>query len=131
MNRKLIAIGGICVLTVSVCGAGEIGFLEDFALAKDRAVALEQLIPGTRDYYYYQCLHFQNSGRFDEVDRVLKLWIKRYCARFSAPTNGLAPSSAYATSLPPSFRRSLHSCRNKIVSSCVRWLNSCSGIMTS
>jgi hypothetical protein len=32
-------------------GAGEIGFVEDFALARDRAAALRQLIPGTEDYY--------------------------------------------------------------------------------
>jgi len=58
--------------------AGEIGFLEDFALAKDRAEALKQLIPGTEDYYYYHCVHYQNARQFDEVDKVLKLWLKRY-----------------------------------------------------
>ncbi|MFC1806097.1 hypothetical protein ACFL09_03865 [Planctomycetota bacterium] len=59
-------------------GAGEIGFPEDFALAKDRAEALKQLIPGTEDYYFYHCLHLQNEGRLDDVEKVLAPWIKRY-----------------------------------------------------
>ena len=36
---------------------GEIRFVEDFVLARDRTKAIEQLIPGTEDYYFYQCLH--------------------------------------------------------------------------
>ena len=56
----LVAVLGVAA---SVCGAGEIGFVEDFALAKDRAAALKQLIPGTETYYYYHCLHDQNLGR--------------------------------------------------------------------
>ena len=40
--------------------AGDIGFVEDFALAKDRAAALKQLIPGTEDYYFY---HTTAAGR--------------------------------------------------------------------
>lgn len=62
----------------SMCFAGQVGFEEDFALARDRAVSLKQLIPGTRDYYYYHCLHYQNLGKPAEVDRMLKLWIARH-----------------------------------------------------
>ncbi len=41
------------VLSMMILGAGdEVGFVEDFALARDRATALKQLIPGTEDYYY-------------------------------------------------------------------------------
>ena len=58
--------------------AGEIGYVEDFALAKDRTKALEKLIPGTEDYYYYHCLHYQHTEQFDKVDDALKAWIKRY-----------------------------------------------------
>ncbi|MGE0085880.1 MAG: hypothetical protein AB7S75_15845 [Desulfococcaceae bacterium] len=57
--------------------AGEIGFIEDFALAKDRAAVLKQLIPGTTDYYFYHCLHAQHTGDYAEVRRLLELWIKR------------------------------------------------------
>ena len=56
----------------------EIGFVEDFALAKDRAAALQQLIPGSEDYYYYACLHFQNLQQYDQVEQLLAAWIKRY-----------------------------------------------------
>lgn len=35
-----------------VAMGGEIGFVEDFALAPDRAAALKQLVPGTDEYYY-------------------------------------------------------------------------------
>src|SRR5262245_57153602 len=42
--------------------AADVGYAEDFALAKDRAAALGQLIPGTEDYYYYHCLHRLNTG---------------------------------------------------------------------
>jgi len=58
--------------------ASEIGYIEDFALAKDRTVPLKQLIPGTEDYYYYHCLHYQNTKQFDKVEQLLAEWIKRH-----------------------------------------------------
>lgn len=73
----------ICVMFwllihVSRVDAGEIGFIEDFALSGDRAKVLEQLIPGTEDYYFYHCLHAQHTGNFDEVHRLMELWVKRW-----------------------------------------------------
>src|SRR5438045_2174451 len=62
----------------SAASAAEIGYVEDFALARDRAAALKQLIPGTEDYYYYHCLHLQNTRQFDKVDDLLQVWIKRH-----------------------------------------------------
>jgi hypothetical protein len=58
--------------------AGDIGFVEDFALAKDRAAALKQQIPGTEDYYFYHCLHFQNTEQFDKVEPMIKPWLERF-----------------------------------------------------
>ena len=58
--------------------AADIGFIEDFALAPDRSVPLKQLVPGTEDYYYYHCLHYQNTGDLDRADAMLKTWIGRY-----------------------------------------------------
>lgn len=58
--------------------AADVGFWEEFALADNREEALKQLIPGTKDYYYYHCLHYQNEGQYDKVDQLLKSWIKRY-----------------------------------------------------
>ncbi|MCE9603500.1 MAG: hypothetical protein K8U03_01205 [Planctomycetia bacterium] len=57
--------------------AGEIGFIEDFALAPDRAVPLKQLIPGTEDYYYYHALHYLNTEQFAQVGELLTAWAKR------------------------------------------------------
>ena len=58
--------------------AEEIRYVEDFALAKDRTEALKQLIPGTEDYYYYNCLHLQHTEQFDKVDELLTTWVKRF-----------------------------------------------------
>jgi len=78
MKRARAVSVPVLVLIASVSLAGEIGFVEDFALAPDRERALAQLIPGTRDFYYYKCLHLQNSGRLGEVRGVLKLWRDRH-----------------------------------------------------
>ena len=55
-----------------------IGFEETFALATDRSKVLEQLIPGTREYYYYSCLERQGAGDRAQVGELLKIWIERY-----------------------------------------------------
>ena len=78
MLRRTAYVLACLIVFSSTSLAGEIGFLEDFALARDRAEALKQLIPGTEDYYYYHCIHHQNTRQFNEVDKVLKLWLKRY-----------------------------------------------------
>jgi len=58
--------------------ASEIGFAEEFALSPNRDETLKQLIPGTDDYYYYTCVHLQNTLQFDSVDAVLKKWIQAH-----------------------------------------------------
>ena len=74
------AIAALCVWTAGVpsARASEVGFIEDYALAADRAKTLAQLIPGTEDYYYYHCLNHQARGEFDKVEPLLKLWIDRH-----------------------------------------------------
>jgi hypothetical protein len=56
----------------------EIGYIESFALAKDREAALAQLIPGTEAYYYYYCLYHQAQGDLSAVEKLLTPWIKRH-----------------------------------------------------
>ena len=56
----------------------EVGYIESFALAKDRETVLAQLIPGTEDYYYFYCLHHQAKGDFAAVEKLLTPWIKRH-----------------------------------------------------
>ena len=58
--------------------AAKIGFIEDFALAKNREQALAQLIPGTEDYYYFHALQYQHTEQFDKVGDLLTPWIKRH-----------------------------------------------------
>ncbi|MAG58323.1 MAG: hypothetical protein CMJ83_18710 [Planctomycetes bacterium] len=55
-----------------------VGFAEDFALADVRAEVLTQLIPGTRTFYYYQCIERQHAGKFGEVAPLLATWIERH-----------------------------------------------------
>jgi len=80
MRRSLIRAAFCVVLTGLAArgNAGEIGFVEQFSLADDRAEPLKQLIPGTEEFYYYHCLHYQNTGQLDKVPEVLDQWIKRY-----------------------------------------------------
>jgi hypothetical protein len=77
MKRSLTVLALVLLLAGSAI-AGNPGFLEQFSLAKDRSVPLKELIPGTKDYYYYNCLHLQNTGRLDAVDTLLVPWIKKY-----------------------------------------------------
>src|SRR3954464_12485602 len=74
------------VLAASTAIAGEVGFVEDFALAKDRGTALRQLIPGTEDYYYYHCLHLLNTAQLDKLDALTRPWVERpgHTARVTA-----------------------------------------------
>ena len=55
-----------------------VGFLEDFALAPDRAEVLKQLAPGTAESYFYHCLERQHAGELDAVDRLLETWVQRH-----------------------------------------------------
>ena len=57
--------------------AAEVGYIEDFALASNREDALKQLIPGTEDFYYYHCLHYQNTQQYDKVEATLEAWKAR------------------------------------------------------
>ncbi len=56
----------------------EVGFIEKFATAADRRNALQELIPGTEEYYYYHCLHYQNERQLSESQAVLDQWKTRF-----------------------------------------------------
>ena len=74
----VLAALGVVVLCIPTARAADIGFVEDFALAKDRTTALKQLIPGTDDYYYYNCLHLLNTEQFDKIDALTSAWYERH-----------------------------------------------------
>ncbi len=73
----LAALAGVLLLTPTSQG-GDINYVEDFALAKDRTAALKQLIPGTEDYYYYNSLHYLNTEQFDKIDALTTAWYDRH-----------------------------------------------------
>src|SRR3954447_19107140 len=68
--------GGL--LLVPTTRAAEVGYVEDFALAKDRAAALKQLIPGTEDYYYFHALHALNTAKYDAINGLVRPWVERH-----------------------------------------------------
>ncbi|HEV3006643.1 MAG TPA: hypothetical protein VGX78_19390, partial [Pirellulales bacterium] len=58
--------------------AGEIEFVEDFALATDRSLPLKQLIPGTEDFYYYHALHYLNTEQYEKAEQLIGPWVQRH-----------------------------------------------------
>ena len=58
--------------------ANEIGFIEKFALAPDREAVLDQLLPGTEDYYFFHALHYQNTRQAAKLAAILAQWSKRF-----------------------------------------------------
>lgn len=77
MMRVLFSLV-LAAIAASAAPAGEIGFIEDFALARNRAESLKKLIPGTEDYYYFYCLHFLNTEQYDKVEPMTRTWHERH-----------------------------------------------------
>src|SRR5436305_5976780 len=66
------------LVSVPAGRAGEVGFAEDFALSRDRAAALRQLIPGTEDYYYFHALHDLNTEQYEKAEELTRPWHQRF-----------------------------------------------------
>ncbi|MBP7276284.1 MAG: hypothetical protein KBA51_08800, partial [Kiritimatiellae bacterium] len=73
---RIIRIGLVTLALAASVRAQEIGFVETFALAPDRAEALKELVPGTDEYYYYHALHAQNQGQREEFQEQMSRWIR-------------------------------------------------------
>lgn len=56
----------------------EIGFVEKFALAPDREKVLNELVPGSEDYYFYHALHYQNTRNAARLADIMAEWRKRF-----------------------------------------------------
>ena len=81
LRRSLSQFFGGMLLAIGIgipASAEETDMLEQFALAKDRAAVLAKLIPGTEEYFYYHTLHYQNTGRLPESEKLLKDWVARH-----------------------------------------------------
>src|SRR4051794_20689013 len=72
----LALLGGL--LSVPTTRAAEVGYVEDYALAKDRGAALKQLIPGTEDYYYYHALYYLTTEQPEKAEGLWKPWHERF-----------------------------------------------------
>ncbi|MCA9181291.1 MAG: hypothetical protein KDA51_07550, partial [Planctomycetales bacterium] len=57
-----------------VRGQQAIGFIEKYATATDRRPLLEQLIPGTEDYFYYSALYHQTPSHAAGGRRGPEAW---------------------------------------------------------
>lgn len=75
--RRWTLVGLIGLWTTAMSHAEEIGFLEDFVLAKDRTAVLKQLVPGTEDYSYFHGLHYLQTQQYDKVEPLLTAWSQR------------------------------------------------------
>ncbi len=75
----LLALVALAVLAgpAAAGGADEIGFVEDYVFAEDKAKAIQQLVPGTEEHFFYQCLRHQTAGELDEVDAIIKRWLAK------------------------------------------------------
>ncbi|MCX7004811.1 MAG: hypothetical protein NTV22_16270 [bacterium] len=77
-DHCLLVLVACVLLSTVVMADNELGFNETFALATNRATTLEQLIPGTEDFYYYQCLLAQQQGATGLFQTTLDQWVKRH-----------------------------------------------------
>ncbi len=76
--KRFVLWGMMMLNGISAGWSGEIEFVETFALSPDREAALKQLIPGTEDYYYWNCLHLLNTEQHDKVEALLGPWVQRF-----------------------------------------------------
>ena len=58
-----------------------IGWMERFALADDRELLLNELIPGSEDFYFYHCLHQQTTGQLERSEATLRDWLSLHQGR--------------------------------------------------
>lgn len=66
------------LMSLSIFAREPIGFAEKFALAENRAEAIQELVPGTEEFYFYSALHAQLEGRLNDVEAILEPWKKRH-----------------------------------------------------
>lgn len=76
--RRLALLGALVMNWMSFGYGGEIEFVEDFVLAKDRAAVLKQLVPGTEDYSYYHALYYLQNEQYDKIDALMAGWVQRH-----------------------------------------------------
>jgi hypothetical protein len=66
------------VAPLAVRAQTEVGWIEKFALAADRETVLDQLLPGSEDFYFYHALHYQNTRQAAKFAATLAEWGQRF-----------------------------------------------------
>ena len=72
--RLVPLLVGLSFLLSPLSPSAEVGYIEDYALATERSKALQQLVPGSHEFYFYHCLDAQHRGKLADVDRLMKEW---------------------------------------------------------
>jgi hypothetical protein len=65
-------------LTARSVVAEPISWMERYALAADRETLLAELIPGSDDFYFYHCLHYQTTGQLERSEAILRDWLAEH-----------------------------------------------------
>ncbi len=78
MKTTLLLASALVVSSALLRADNEIGFIEKFALAPDRARALAELPPGTEEFFFFHALHFQNTKNTAELRRTLDEWRRAF-----------------------------------------------------
>ncbi len=78
MKTRFLLVAAFAFAPLAVRAENEIGFIEKFALAPDRAAVLGQLLPGSEDYYFFHALHYQNTAQAAKLAEILDQWSKRF-----------------------------------------------------
>ncbi len=72
------ALIACAVISPALRAENEVGFIERFALATDREKALGELVPGSEDYYFFHCLHYQSAQNEAKFNEFMGQWRKRF-----------------------------------------------------
>ena len=84
------ALAAIISLSLATTTMAEpIGLMERYALADDRQSMLAELIPGSEDYFFYHCLHYQTSGQLERAETILRDWLAEHKGRETPVISGM------------------------------------------
>jgi len=81
MKNRICLLHSALLSLLAAVPAGalnDVGFIERFALAPDRAAVLTQLVPGSEEYYFFHALHFQNTGQKEKLQAISEQWKVRF-----------------------------------------------------
>src|SRR4029079_1277452 len=109
MARFLSVVG--LLVAVAIGRAADVGFIEDYSLAKDKGAALKQLIPGTEDYYYFHALYYLTTEQYEKAEALWKPWHDRFGQ--SARLTEIQTRHALLT-YPKNPQKSLEYLRNRL-----------------